>query len=103
MRKASTDLYPEFHLEIARYLKIALEAEYALPYVVKALITPPPDRYRKVVDRDTRQRQRQTQSPRPRATYIKNGSPHPNHASQAVPGTTWLATPTDIGEFDFQL
>jgi hypothetical protein len=102
VRKASTDLYPDFHLELARYLKLAIEAGYDLPYVVKALITPPPDQYRRVSHRDRQHRQGQNQSPRPRAVYVER-PPHSNHANQAAPTTNWLAAPSDIGEFEFQL
>jgi hypothetical protein len=102
VRKASTDLYPDFHLELARYLELAIEAGYDLPYVVKALITPPPDQYRKASPRNAQHCQGQTQSPRPRAVYVERPS-HGSHATQAASTTNWLATPTDIGEFDFQL
>lgn len=103
VRKASTDLYPEFHLELARYLKLATDAGYDLPYVVKALVTPPPDQYRRVLHRDTQRGQPRNQSPRPRAVYIQEHSAHSSRTTQVVSTTNWLATPTDIGEFDFQL
>jgi hypothetical protein len=45
-RKASTTYYPHLHLELARYISLALSASYQLPYPVSRLIEPPPDHLR---------------------------------------------------------
>lgn len=107
VRKASTDLYPEFHLELAKYLKLASEAEFDLPYVIKSLITPPPDQYRRI-GLGISGSQSQSQPPRhhqsrPHAMYVQNGPLNANQAQGAALATSWLPTPADIGEFDFQL
>lgn len=107
VRKASTDLYPEFHLELARYLKLATDAEFDLPYVIKSLVTPPPDQYRRIglgssASQSQSQPSRHHQS-RPHAMYVQSGPLNAYQAQGAAHATSWLPTPTDIGEFDFQL
>ncbi|KAI9439764.1 armadillo-type protein [Lactarius indigo] len=41
-RKASTTYYPTLHLEIARYVALAGQVRYELPWTVSRLIGPPP-------------------------------------------------------------
>ncbi|KAI0264348.1 armadillo-type protein [Gloeopeniophorella convolvens] len=41
-RKASTVYYPTLHLEIARYVDLASQARYELPWTLSRLIGPPP-------------------------------------------------------------
>ncbi|KAI0303580.1 armadillo-type protein [Multifurca ochricompacta] len=41
-RKASTTYYPTLHLEIARYVALAGQARYELPWTLSRLIGPPP-------------------------------------------------------------
>ncbi|KAH9995651.1 armadillo-type protein [Russula compacta] len=41
-RKASTTYYPTLHLEIARYVTLAGQARYELPWTLSRLIGPPP-------------------------------------------------------------
>lgn len=107
VRKASTDLYPEFHLELARYLKLASEAEFDLPYVIKTLITPPPDQYRRIglgsSASESQSQQSRHHPSRPQAMYVQSGPSNANQAQGAAHATSWLPTPADIGEFDFQL
>jgi hypothetical protein len=106
VRKASTDLYPEFHLELARYLKLASEAEFELPYVIKTLITPPPDQYRRIGTGGERQLQphpSRHNGGRPHAMYVQNSPSTANDARGTAQPTSWLPAPADIGEFDFQL
>ncbi|KAI0255156.1 armadillo-type protein [Lactifluus subvellereus] len=41
-RKASTTYYPTLHLEISRYVALAGQAQYELPWTLSRLIGPPP-------------------------------------------------------------
>ena len=41
-RKASTTYYPTLHLEIARYVALAGQARYELPWMLSRLIGSPP-------------------------------------------------------------
>jgi hypothetical protein len=41
-RKASATYYPTLHLEISRYVTLAGQAQYELPWTVSRLIGPPP-------------------------------------------------------------
>jgi len=42
VRKASTTYYPTLHLEIARYVHAATQAQFELPWTVSRLVGPPP-------------------------------------------------------------
>ncbi|KAF9509681.1 hypothetical protein BS47DRAFT_1411651 [Hydnum rufescens UP504] len=42
VRKASTAYYPVLHLEVARYVSLAMEARYELPWPVARLVALPP-------------------------------------------------------------
>ncbi|EJU05073.1 hypothetical protein DACRYDRAFT_114355 [Dacryopinax primogenitus] len=42
VRKASTTYYPALHLEIARYVRLAVQARFELPWSFSRLVGPPP-------------------------------------------------------------
>lgn len=47
IRKASVEFYPQFHLEVARLLRLAADIGFQLPYPIKRLMCPPIEKYRK--------------------------------------------------------
>ncbi len=49
VRKASVDFYPHFHLEVARFVRHAIDANLKLPYPVQRLLGPPCEKYRRRV------------------------------------------------------
>ncbi|KAJ9119640.1 hypothetical protein QFC22_003349 [Naganishia vaughanmartiniae] len=106
VRKASTDLYPEFHLELARYIKLAVDTEFDLPYLIRALITPPPEPYRRSQrlmpfrhHEDQTSRKLHRHQDDYRSVQVLGAT-----STESVAHTTqWLPTPTEKGDFDFQL
>ncbi|KAJ9106755.1 hypothetical protein QFC19_003067 [Naganishia cerealis] len=106
VRKASTDLYPEFHLELARYIKLARDAEYDLPYVIKALITPPPQPYRRSALTSTGQQyggQTSQHRHQNQHNYRSMQLLDTANGDCTVQSSQWLPTPTEKGDFDFQI
>ncbi|KAJ9094493.1 hypothetical protein QFC21_006032 [Naganishia friedmannii] len=106
VRKASTDLYPEFHLELARYIKLAVDTEFDLPYLIRALITPPPDLYRKpqrTVTLQHHEGQTSRRNLREQDNYRSAQLLRATPTQSTVQTTQWLPTPTEKGDFDFQL
>ena len=47
VRKASVDYYPQFHLEVARFIRLWIDVGADLPYPVKRILGPPGSQYRK--------------------------------------------------------
>jgi hypothetical protein len=53
VRKASVDFYPQFHLELAKFVRLAIDVGYELSYPVKRSLCPPGSKYRKRDETDT--------------------------------------------------
>ncbi|THH03641.1 hypothetical protein EW145_g6122 [Phellinidium pouzarii] len=95
-RKASTTYYPTLHLEIARYVYLALQARFELPWTLSRTIGAPPAGMAKP-GRSAKERERNRNSASTMSSHGARRSPQtPSRDRSSVVGVPKLPTPKKI-------
>lgn len=101
MRKASVDFYPHFHLEVAKFIRLAIDVGADVSYPVKRLLCAPPAQYAK------REEQVLTRSPFTSyqlAAGVGGGSGgFLDTANEKFASSREWERPTAEGNYDFQM